>query len=160
VDAAARFPQADFRIAGDGPLTVELRNRTTTERLKNVEFLGVLKAGRLRSEYQSADIFLFPSRWEGSPKVILEAAACGLPVIARSDYSPETVVHGASGCQAASDESIFAHVQELLNDPALRQEFGRNGRWLSEKYDWDVITAQWEEAFMQSVAQRELRNVS
>src|SRR5947209_16784834 len=36
--AAARFPQADFRIAGDGPLSVELRNRATTESLKNVEF--------------------------------------------------------------------------------------------------------------------------
>src|SRR5438270_1567583 len=160
LDAAARFPQADFRIAGDGPLSVELRNRATTERLKNVEFLGLLKADKLRSEYQSSDIFLFPSRWEGSPKVILEAAACGLPVIARSDYSPETVLHGVSGYQAASDQSIFAHLEDLLNNPALRQELGRNGRRLSEKYDWDMITAQWEEAFAQSAAQRQLRKAS
>jgi glycosyltransferase involved in cell wall biosynthesis len=160
VDAAARFPQADFRIAGDGPLAGELRNRTTMESLRNVKFLGLLKADRLRSEYHSADIFLFPSRWEGSPKVILEAAACGLPVIARSDYSPETVLHGVTGYQAVSDHSIFVHLEDLLNRPVLRQELGRNGRRLSEKYDWDVITAQWEETFMQSVAQREVRNVS
>ena len=160
VEAAARFRHADFRIAGDGPLDTELRHRATTEGLKNVEFLGSLTADRLRSEYQSADIFLFPSRWEGSPKVILEAAACGLPVIARSDYSPETVVHGVSGYQAASDECIFAHLQELLNNPALRQELGSNGRRLSQKYDWSVITSEWEEAFTESVAQRELRNAS
>ncbi len=160
MDAAARFPQADFRIAGDGPLAAELRSRATTEGLKNVEFLGLLSSDSLRFEYQSADIFLFPSKWEGSPKVILEAAACGLPVIARSDYSPETVLHGVSGYQAASDESIFTHLEDLLNNPALRQELGRNGRRLSEKYDWDVITAQWEEAFAQSVSQRELRNAS
>jgi glycosyltransferase involved in cell wall biosynthesis len=160
VDAAARFPQADFRIAGEGPLAAELRNRITTERLKNVEFLGLLKAEALRSEYQNADIFLFPSCWEGSPKVILEAAACGLPVIARSDYSPETILHGTSGYQAASDESIFAHLEELLRSPALREQLGRNGRKLSEKYDWGAITAQWEEAFTHSLAERELRNVS
>jgi glycosyltransferase involved in cell wall biosynthesis len=160
MDAAARFPQADFRIAGDGPLAVELRNRATTERLKNVEFLGLLHADGLRVEYQRADIFLFPSRWEGSPKVILEAAACGLPVIARSDYSPQTVLHGVSGYQAASDQSIFTYLKDLLSNPALRQELGRNGRWLSEKYDWDLITAQWEEAFTRSVARRELRNAS
>ena len=160
LDAAARFPQANFRIAGDGPLARELRTRTSTENLKNVEFLGLLTADRLRSEYQSTDIFLFPSRWEGSPKVILEAAACGLPVIARSDYSPETVLPEVTGYQAASDQGISAHLEELLNDSALRQELGRNGRQLSEKYDWDVITAQWEEAFIQSVAQRELRNAS
>jgi glycosyltransferase involved in cell wall biosynthesis len=160
VDAAARFPQADFRIAGDGPLAVEMRRRVTTEKLKNVDFLGLLTADCLRVEYQSADIFLFPSRWEGSPKVILEAAACGLPVIARSDYSPETVLHGVSGYQAASDQSIFAHLEDLLNNPALRQELGRNGRRLSEKYDWDVITAQWEEAFAQSARQRQMRKAS
>ena len=160
MDAAARFPQADFRIAGDGPLAMELSNRTATERLKNVEFLGLLTADSLRLEYQSADIFLFPSKWEGSPKVILEAAACGLPVIARSDYSTETVLHGVSGYQAASDQSIFAHLEALLNNPALRQDLGRNGRKLSEKYDWDMITAQWEEAFAQSAAKRELRKAS
>jgi glycosyltransferase involved in cell wall biosynthesis len=160
LDAAARFPQADFRIAGDGPLAAELRNRAATERLKNLDFLGLLNADSLRSEYQNADVFLFPSKWEGSPKVILEAAACGLPVIARSDYSPETVLHGVSGYQAASDESIFAHLEELLNNPALRKELGSNGRKLSEKYDWNVITAQWEEAFRQSVEQRDLRNAS
>lgn len=160
LDAAARFPQADFCIVGDGPLAGELRNRATTERLKNVEFLGSLSTDSLRIEYQSADIFLFPSRWEGSPKVILEAAACGLPVIARNDYSPETVLHGVSGYQAASDESIFARLEELVNTPALREELGRNSRRLSEKYDWGLITAQWEEAFAQSMAQRELRNAS
>lgn len=154
MDAAARYPQADFRIAGDGPLAVELRNRATTERLTNVEFLGLLTADRLRVEYQRADIFLFPSKWEGSPKVILEAAACGLPVIARSDYCPETVLHGMSGYQAASDESIFAHLGDLLTDRTLRQELGRNGRRVSQKYDWDVITTQWEEAFTESALQR------
>jgi glycosyltransferase involved in cell wall biosynthesis len=160
MDAAARFSQADFSIVGDGPLAADLRNRVTSERLKNVKLLGLLTADSLRVEYQAADIFLFPSRWEGSPKVILEAASCGLPVIARSDYSPETVLHGVSGYQASSHESIFTHLEGLLNNPALRRELGRNGRRLSEKYDWDVITAQWEEAFTQSVAQRELRAAS
>jgi glycosyltransferase involved in cell wall biosynthesis len=160
LDAAVRFPQADFRVAGEGPLALKLRKRITTEKLKNVEFLGLLTADSLRVEYQSADVFLFPSRWEGSPKVILEAAACGLPVVARSDYSPETVLHGVSGYLAASDQYIFAHLEELLNNPALRQELGSNGRRLSEKYDWDVITAQWEAAFTQSAAQCELRSAS
>jgi glycosyltransferase involved in cell wall biosynthesis len=160
MDAAARFPQADFRIAGDGPLGLELRDRVTTEKLNNVKFLGLLKGDGLRAEYQGADVFLFPSNWEGSPKVILEAAACGLPVIARSDYSPETVLHRVSGYQARSDESIFTHLEALLNNPALRQELGRNGRRLSQKYDWDVITAQWEEAFMQLATRRELRKAS
>jgi glycosyltransferase involved in cell wall biosynthesis len=160
LDAAARFPQADFRMAGDGPLGPELRQQAETARLSNVTLLGPLPAENLRAEYQCADVFLFPSRWEGSPKVILEAAACGLPVIARSDYSPETVLHGVSGYQAASDESIFTHLEALLNNPGLRRGLGRNGRCLSEKYDWDRITAQWAETFLHLSVKRELGKVS
>jgi glycosyltransferase involved in cell wall biosynthesis len=160
LDAAARFPQADFRIAGEGPLALELTRRAATEELKNVEFLGLLKPEMLRDEYQSADLFLFPSKWEGSPKVILEAAACGLPVIARSEYSPETVVHGVTGYQVASVESIFMHLEDLLKNPPLRQELGKNGRSLSERYDWDIITAQWEIAFAELTNRSEVRQAS
>jgi glycosyltransferase involved in cell wall biosynthesis len=160
VDAAARFPQADFRIAGDGPLAAELRSRCANQELSNVKLLGPLSAEKLRQQYQSADVFLFPSKWEGSPKVILEAAACGLPVVARNNYSPETVLHGVTGYQAASDESIFTHLEELLNNPGLRQDFGRNGRRLSERYDWDVITGQWEHTFLELAERRELRKAS
>ena len=147
VDAAPRFPQADFRIAGAGPLAAGLQRRITDQRLSNVRLLGPLSAEQLRCEYQNADILLFPSKWEGSPKVILEAAACGLPVIIRNDYSAETVVHGVTGYQAAADEEIFQYLGRLLNDPQLRQELGRRGREHSKRYDWDGITGQWEETF-------------
>jgi glycosyltransferase involved in cell wall biosynthesis len=152
VDAAQRFPQADFRIAGAGPLAIELRRRVAEHALPNVHLLGPLSAEELRREYQSADIFLFPSRWEGSPKVILEAAACGLPVIIRNDYSAETVVHGVTGYQAGTDEEILQYLILLLSDPRLREELGRRGREHSKKYDWDKITNRWEEAFVNLAA--------
>ncbi|HEX3741944.1 MAG TPA: glycosyltransferase family 4 protein [Terriglobales bacterium] len=160
VDAAARFPEADFRIAGEGPLAAELGSRAEAKGVKNLELLGALSAEKLRKEYQNADIFLFPSTWEGSPKVILEAAACGLPVIARSSYSPETVLEGVTGYQAWSEENIFAHLEKLIQNTDLRRELGLNGRCLSEKYDWGVIAAQWEEAFVQAVSRSELRRAS
>ena len=89
LEAASRFPIADFVIVGDGMLKAELRQRIVQENLLNVVLLGSLLGDRLRAEYQKADVFLFPSVWEGSPKVILEAAACGLPVIAASTPATE-----------------------------------------------------------------------
>jgi glycosyltransferase involved in cell wall biosynthesis len=160
VDAAARFPQVDFRIAGEGPLAAEVGSRAAAKSLKNLVLVGALSAGELRKEYQNADVFLFPSTWEGSPKVILEAAACGLPVIARNNYSPETVVDGVTGYQASSEESVFAHLHTLIQNAGLRRELGRNGRHLSEKYDWGLITAQWQEVFMQAVSRPEFRKAS
>ena len=89
-------------------MAADLKSFAHKGKLQNVEFLGLLNAEELRTEYQRADIFLFPSRWEGSPKVILEAAACGLPVITRRDYEPETVIDGQTGYLTRSDSEIFS----------------------------------------------------
>ncbi len=115
---------------------------------------------QLRDEYRMADIFFFPSCWEGSPKVILEAAACGAPVLIRNSYSAETVVHRETGFQAASDSQLFSYLKLLLENPELRMELGRNGRKHSEKYDWDLIATQWERTFVGLVQQQGSRLAS
>jgi glycosyltransferase involved in cell wall biosynthesis len=158
--AAARFPDADFRIAGQGLLDAALRERIAREGLTNLAMLGQLSAERLREEYQQADVFLFPSAWEGSPKVILEAAACGLPVIVRNNYSPETVIHDVTGFQASSDEELLASLNLLLTNQELRKKLGHCGRLHSQRYDWDLITDQWEEAFERVAGKQPLRKAS
>lgn len=158
--AAARFPQADFRIAGEGPLRAELEGRMRRQYLHNVALLGMLSAEELPEEYRQADVFLFPSSWEGSPKVILEAAACGLPVIVRNTYSPETVVHGITGFQAACDDELYSSLQCLLSNAELRRKMGEAGRLHAQKYDWDVISSQWSETFQRLAGEIELRHAS
>jgi glycosyltransferase involved in cell wall biosynthesis len=148
LEAAIRFPQAEFVIVGEGLLAEELRNRVRDEKLKNVFLRGLLGEAKLKQEYQRADIFLFPSAWEGSPKVILEAAASGLPVIARNNYEPETVVDGQTGYLAGSDDELFARLDQLLEHSELRRRLGVAGRRHSEGFDWDIITRRWEEIFL------------
>src|SRR5438046_3980596 len=160
LDAALRFPWADFRIVGEGQLGQELQKRVDRERLTNVSLLGVKNAEQLRTEYRRSDVFLFPSGWEGSPKVILEAAACGLPVIARNTYAPETVVHGVTGYQAASDGDLFNCLQAVIANSDLRNRLGHAGRAHSLNFDWGVITNQWEEAFTDVTERSSYRWVS
>jgi glycosyltransferase involved in cell wall biosynthesis len=148
VEAAARFPDADFILAGEGFMGAELEARIQRERLRNVSLLGMLNAEELRTEYQRADVFLFPSSWEGSPKVILEAAACRLPVIARKNYEPETVLDGETGYLVKSDEELFLRLDELLKDSLRREKFGTAGRKHIEQFDWNLITRRWEEIFV------------
>ena len=95
----------------------ELKARIEREQLRNVMLRGLLGAEELKQQYQQADIFLFPSTWEGSPKVLLEAAACGLPVIARKNYQPETVVHGETGYLVGSDDEVFAGLRGIALAP-------------------------------------------
>jgi glycosyltransferase involved in cell wall biosynthesis len=148
LDAALRFPQAEFVIVGDGMMRAELANRVCREKLRNVAICGALGTEEVRNHYRNADVFLFPSLWEGSPKVILEAAACGLPVIARKDYLPETVVDGSTGFLVSSEEQLLTRLEQLLNDLELRRSFGIAGRKLSERFDWDRIADQWQETML------------
>jgi glycosyltransferase involved in cell wall biosynthesis len=148
LEAAGRFPQADFVIAGDGQMAGDLENQAHSQNLRNVTLVGLLHAADLKLQYRQSDIFMFPSAWEGSPKVILEAAACGLPVITRKDYEPETVIDGQTGYLVSSDDELFARVSYLLNNPDCRRSLGTAGRKHIERFDWDHIVRRWEEIFV------------
>ena len=160
LEVAKRFPNADFALAGGGMMEGELKSFAEHEKIHNVEFLGLLNAESLREEYRKSDIFLFPSRWEGSPKVIMEAAACGIPVIARKDYEPETVMDGKTGYLTASDREIFQRLEQLLSDRELGRSMGAAGRKHVLNFDWDIVTKQWEEVFVELAAERRHRRVA
>lgn len=158
--AAAQFPLADFRLVGAGYMREELEAQVAREGLSNVTFTGALGMDTLREEYRHADIFFFPSTFEGSPKVIVEAAACGLPAIIRDTYAAETVIHGETGFQAASNEEMFSYLRLLLGDSELRRRQGRAGRRHSLNFDWDSIATQWARTFAELAPSRRLRSVS
>jgi glycosyltransferase involved in cell wall biosynthesis len=149
-EAAARFPGMDFAIVGHGPMRAELEKRAIA--LPNMRLVGNLSRTDLREQYRRSDIFLFPSRWEGSPKVIMEAAACGLPVIACKDYEPETVIDGETGFLIGTEQEAHARLTELAASSDLRCRMGKAGRTHIAKFDWDKIARRWEEIFSESAA--------
>lgn len=146
--AAAQFPAVDFVLVGDGVMSSELKVQAEREKLTNVQFLGSVNRSALLEQYRQSDIFLFPSRWEGSPKVIMEAAACGLPVIARKDYEPESVVHGQTGFLGSSDVELLVYLGKLIASRELRQRMGIAGRLHIERFDWEFVARQWAEVFV------------
>lgn len=154
VRAAAQFPEADFVIVGEGPMTSDLQTQILETHLTNCDMTGALYGADLRDQYRKSDIFLFPSHWEGSPKVILEAAACGLPIIARQDYRPETVIDGRTGYLGGSEDEVLDRLRRLLANAGLRREMGRASRVLSERFDWGPITRRWEEVFLREASRR------
>ena len=85
--------------------------------------------------YRESDIFLLPSLQEGLPLVVLEAMACGLPVVASSvDGTPEAVLHGETGFLVdvrsgkVDLEKLRKCIKKLLDDKTLRASMGDKGR--------------------------------
>lgn len=100
-----------------------------------VEYLGRLSD--VLPVLKQADILLFPSSYkEGTPRVILEAAATGLPVVA-FDVSGvrEAVEHGKTGYLAPLEDTqaLTNHTLALLDDRSLRLSMGKSGRKLMER---------------------------
>ena len=158
LEAARRFPQADFVLVGDGVLASELRRESGE--LPNVLMTGSLNAMEIREQYRRADVFFFPSAWEGSPKVLAEAAACGVPAVARDSYEPQTVIDGKTGILCADDVSLLDALKILLKDAVLRRSMGRAARQHIAQFDWNAVTRKWEEVFLRVTSQNRTREVN
>lgn len=88
----------------------------------NSRCLGRLDTAGLIAAYQQADALLFPSRLEGLPLAVIEAMACGLPVIAANTASlPEVIEQGVTGLLCPVDDvSAFAAAARALARDASR----------------------------------------
>lgn len=118
-------------IVGEGPLRGQLERRADDLGLLGggVEFRGAVSD--MTALYQEADILVLTSDWEGTPNVLLEAMASGLPVVAtRVGGVPEIVRHGETGFLSdAQDESSLENwVLKLITAPALRKEMASRAR--------------------------------
>lgn len=118
-------------IAGDGPERANLERRAVELGL----FPGVVEFRDAVSDmapvYREADALVLTSEREGTPNVLLEAMACGLPVVAtRVGGVPEIVQDGVNGyvVQPGDPGMLTDRVSRLCRDPGLRAAFGRCGR--------------------------------
>lgn len=119
------------RIAGDGPLQAELEQQARQLGFgpDTVEFCGAVSEPL--ALYQTTDLFVLTSDREGTPNAVLEAQACGLPVVATlvGDL-PTLVTEGRTGflAETTNENAIAAALARLINNAPLRQEFGQRAR--------------------------------
>jgi glycosyltransferase involved in cell wall biosynthesis len=129
---AARDPNARLLVVGDGPERARLEHRAQTIGVEStVAFAG--RRGDVPRLLAASDLFVLPSRKEGNSNALLEAMACGLPVVVANDSlggNRELVNHQDDGFVVElGDTDTFAEtVLQLLRDPLLRREIGLRGR--------------------------------
>jgi glycosyltransferase involved in cell wall biosynthesis len=154
LDAATNFPGAIFRIVGAarGGFDQVLRQRIEQSSLKNVTLDGPKSQPELLDIMRKSDVFLLPSRLEGIPKVTLEAAATGLPCVVFRDYETPSVLDGVTGFQVKTVEEMMQALGQLLADRPLRERMGTAARKHMEQFDWNVVSRQWESAYLEIAA--------
>ena len=143
IEQASKFRDWEFRLAGMGEEETACRKLVSDLKCENVRFLGHLNAAQLGEEMRQAQLFFLPSEIEGHPQVVGQAAACGLPCIARRSYHPDYIVDGVSGLLAGSDAELSAAMEKLIANAELRDRMSAAALKHAAKFEWDDVTSQW-----------------
>jgi D-inositol-3-phosphate glycosyltransferase len=157
VQQALRWPAVQFRLAGDGEELENCRKLIADQNCSNVILLGHLSPQQVGKEMRRADVFFFPSILEGNPQVLVQAAVSGLPAVAMDLYHPDFVLDGETGFLAATDEELQQKLDLLLTRPDLRQAMSQAAIRHAQQFDWDTVTARWQQIFEQVMEARRKR---
>jgi len=151
---AARHPRAWFLLVGDGALRAAV--------LAAVQQAGIGDRFRLAgwrrdvpAIMHASTLLVLTSRWEGLPRVIPQAMAAGVPVVAtRVDGTPEAIDAGRTGLLAEPDDAggLAAAVDRLLADPQLRSRMGDEARHQVRAFDCRQMVRQQEQLYVRLVA--------
>ncbi|MCH8923659.1 MAG: glycosyltransferase family 4 protein [Planctomycetes bacterium] len=145
-------PDVLYAIVGDGDDREHLRRLIDEHDVADhVQMLGEIDDERMIQCLQQCDLFALPNRdvdgdFEGFGMVLLEAQACGRPVLAGdSGGTSETMRVGETGRIVPCDhpDPLADAVIELLGDEDIRQQMGQAARdWVTERFGWESLSRQ------------------
>ena len=140
IGALPLLPGVRLVLAGDGPDRMKLEALARELKVgERVTFLGAVPQAQLRSHYGAADALVLSSSREGWANVLLEAMACGTPVVASRVYgTPEVVAAPEAG--VLMGERSYQGVADAVN--ALRAHYPDRAatRRYAERFSWDDTT--------------------
>jgi len=142
---------ARLLVVGDGPLRGEIHATSERMTLRNVEFFGRVEHSRMPEFYAEADVYLNSPYVDNMPNSILEAYACGLPVVSSNAGGiPYIVRDGESGLLVPPrDPSALARAAlRLFHEPGLAASLAAQGlREVQERYAWARVRDQWVDLY-------------
>ncbi|MCF8129637.1 MAG: glycosyltransferase family 4 protein [Deltaproteobacteria bacterium] len=120
---------------------------------KRARFLGYVDDHDLARLYTGALALIFPSRYEGFGLPILEAMACGCPVVTTREASmPEVAGDAALYMKNPDDAKGLAHIlKELAENPLHRKEWAEKGLAQARRFSWESTAKSTLEAFAQTL---------
>ena len=120
----------------------------------DVHFLGFVPEDDLPLWYNGARLFAFPSLYEGFGLPVLEAMACGTPVVTSTAASlPEVAGQAAVLVPPQDTNRLAQEMERVLDDPQRQMEMRAAGRIQASRFSWRAMTDQTIASYAQAVGQ-------
>lgn len=142
LDIAKQLHEADFIIVGEGKEYNSLSRHIETEKLVNVSLLGFKEAYEIKELYGRSDCFLLTSMAEGTPTVIMEAMAVGLPIVCSNAGGMEHFLNDTEHgfvVQSYCAEDYVAKIKLLMQDLLLKEKIAENNKAVAQYFSWDHV---------------------
>lgn len=134
-----------LQLIMDGNMKEELQEMATG---MDVEFLGVQKRPAVIKYLQNADIFVLPSFNEGMSNSLLEALACGMPIITTDVGGSKELIKGNGIIvEKGSVNSLKKAVETYLKEPSLIEQQGMISRQIAEKMSWSNVAEEYRRVY-------------
>lgn len=145
---------ARLLILGDGGLRQSLEERARDLGIADdVDFLGFVVDAP--AYMKRCTVFALSSRYEGLPVALIEAMACGVPVVSTDCPSgpSEIITHGCDGLLVPVGDAVAlaAGLERLLDDPGLRERLGQAGQARAAHFTVENLLPQYEELIQRAV---------
>jgi len=142
-----RVPAARLIVVGDGAQKTMLHALATELDLQNVDWVGQVHPERMAELYDEVDVYLNSSSIDNMPNSIVEAFACGLPVVSTDAGGiPYIVQNEQTGLLVPVDDHVALGnaAIRVLEDEELARTLSTAGRAYCEAhFTWDTVTDQW-----------------
>lgn len=154
-----KYPRRQFKMVvagGDGDVAADLRTQAQDLRIGNdILFTGHLSQSELIVAYQGADVFVLPSLNEGMSNNMLEALACGLPIVMTRVGGSEILTDQVNGflIERESSDAIVDSLTQLIDDSAQIEAMRIANRALAVTLSWQAVANQYEQLYYDAYAQ-------
>jgi len=142
LDIAKEFKYINFIIVGEGSEKKKLQNRLKNESIKNVKLLGFKSATHIKELLFQSDLFLLTSTKEGTPTAILEAMACGLPIVTSKVGGIENIIKNGINGFVIDSYLKQDYIYVLIKCQAyFLENIGEQNFHHSKNYTWGKATS-------------------
>ena len=142
-----KIPDCKLILVGDGSEKQNLFKLINNLKLRNVQFMNTVEHDEIPKIMNCADIFALCSLYEGMPTVVLEALACGVPVVSTDVGDVHKVVHdNKTGyiVKSRTTDAITSKLIEALNSSYKMKE---NCVEMAQEYSWEKIAKRIKEVY-------------